>query len=272
LTNSSALDKKLHTLRELLKSYGAAIVAYSGGVDSSFLLAQAVDVLGGKALAITVISPLHPTRESYEANQLAKKLGARQLEVSFDETQLEAFESNPKDRCYHCKLARAKELKSLAQKEGISVILDGTNFDDSKDYRPGRRALKEEGVLSPLEECGITKAEVRELSRTMGLPTWNDPSAACLATRFPYGTAITKEGLTRIEEAEERLRGLGLTHFRLRDHGTIARLEATGEDILRVAGELRKEVLAIVKGAGFAYAALDLEGYRMGAMNETIAK
>lgn len=265
------LLEKAERLRNILRETGGCVIAYSGGVDSSYLLAEAVGVLGLRALAITVVSPVQTTDEILGARELAFQLGANHREVEFDELLLPSFKSNPPDRCYHCKLERGKTLVELAKMEGYSAVFDGTNSDDGDDYRPGHRALKELGIKSPLAMAGLAKAEVRELSRRLGLPTWSRPAYACLATRFPYGVEITAEGLRKVERAEKSLRELGLRIVRVRVHGEVARIE-TGEDELDfAAGKLRGEVSKAVKDAGFSYAALDLTGYRTGSMNETLS-
>lgn len=259
-------------LREILSGAGSCMVAFSGGVDSTYLLAEAVRALGDRVEAVTVLAPLHPRREGEEASALALNLGARHRLLYSDELKNPEFVKNPPDRCYHCKLGRARTLAELAAMEGLGAVFDGTNADDGDDYRPGHRALKEMNIKSPLMEAGLKKADVRELSRRLGLPTWNRPAYACLATRFPYGDQITLQGLQKVEAAEEALNALGLKIFRVRVHGSVARLEVSPEEIALVAGSLREKVASALKSAGFSYVALDLLGYRTGSLNETLKK
>jgi uncharacterized protein len=202
--------------------------------------------------------------------ELSAKLGVRHQIVYSEELDIAGFAENPPDRCYHCKRELFLKLANIAKEERLPWIAEGSNVDDRGDYRPGRRALRELGVRSPLDEAGLTKAEVRELSRLLGLPTWDRPSLACLASRFPYGTKITREKLSQVDRAEEALRSMGIREVRVRHHGDVARVEVGAAELGRVANELREEVVRRVKEAGYAYVALDLEGYRTGAMNEVL--
>lgn len=261
---------KLACLRGRLAALDGCVVAFSGGVDSTFLLAEAVRALGGRALAVTARGPLYPARETEEAGELARRLGARHRWVEVDPFSVPGLEDNPSERCYFCKRLVFGTLLAVAREEGAEAVLDGSNADDLGQYRPGRRAVRELGVESPLEACGFTKGEIRDLSRRMGLPTWDKPPMACLATRFPYGTRLTYEVLRAVDRAEEALRGLGLEVVRLRCHGDVARIEVGPDEIEWVAGPLRAAAARIVREAGFAYAALDLTGYRSGAMDETL--
>ena len=264
---------KLAALRAYLKQTEGIVIAFSGGVDSTFLAAVATEELGPKALAVTALSPTYPQREQKEAVEFAARLGIRHELVESNELDIPGFADNPVNRCYFCKSELFRIIRSIADRHGIKVIADGTNADDSKDYRPGRRAAQELGVASPLLEAGMTKADIRSLSRSMGLPTAEKPAFACLASRFPYGTRITEEKLKTVDRVENALRRLGFKQVRVRHHGEVARIEVEPEAIGRFAlNEVRNQVLEAAKNAGFAYVALDLEGYRTGSMNETFLK
>jgi uncharacterized protein len=264
---------KLKKLRQALKKTDGIVIAFSGGVDSTFLAAVATEELGPKAIAVTALSPTYPLQEQKEAVELAALLGIRHELVESNELEIPGFAENPVNRCYFCKSELFRIIRNIANRHSIKVIADGTNADDSKDYRPGRRAAKELGVVSPLLEAGMTKAEIRILSRRMKLPTAEKPAFACLASRFPYGTQITEKNLKAVDRVESALRKLGFNQLRVRHHGAVARIEVEPHAIIHLASEeIRNQVLAVAKKAGFAYVALDLEGYRTGSMNETILK
>ena len=269
----SLVNEKATRLRQILAELGSTAVAYSGGTDSSYLLAICLDVLGtDRVLALTADSPLTPRRELAEARDLAAQLGARHLVLPSDDLANPAIAANPPDRCYHCKFSRFGALLEVARARGLAHLLHGENADDVGDYRPGSRAAEELGIRAPLREAGLTKADVRALSRERGLPTWDKPANACLASRFPYGTPLTAEGLARVEAAEEALRrAWGLCQLRVRDHFPIARLEVPPEEIARLAQpEARAVAVEQLRALGYRYVTLDLAGYRMGSLNDEL--
>ncbi len=263
------LTRKYDHLRNRIQNLGSALIAYSGGVDSTLLAFAAHVVLGERCLAVLAISDVHTAGEIEGARATARDLGLRLLEVETYELTDPRFRMNPADRCYYCKSEMFGLLRTVADARGIKWVLDGSNADDASDHRPGRRAAREYGVASPLLEVGLHKEEIRTLSRELGLPTWDKPSMACLATRFPYGTPITEDGIERVGRAEQSIRDLGIRQFRVRAHGDVARVEVEPEE-MQHAWELREAVSAAVKAAGFTFAAQDLEGYRTGSMNDAL--
>ena len=259
---------KTNNLKALLADMGGCVIGFSGGVDSTLLFAVAAEVLGQRVLAVTATSETYPVRELNEARELATRIGGRHRVIVSEELDIPEFRHNPRNRCYYCKHELFGKLRAIADQEGLPHVLDGTNLDDRGDHRPGRQAAGEIGVRSPLEEAGFTKQDIRDLSREMGLPTWDKPAFACLSSRFPYGTAITAERVRTVGQAEESLRELGFRTLRVRYHGDVARLELGPDEFAQAVGDVRDEVVERVKRAGFAYVALDLQGYRSGSMNE----
>lgn len=265
--------EKQSALERIIQEMGRVIVAFSGGVDSSYLLAVCLAELGEEnVLAVTVDSPLLPRSELATAQQLAAELGAPHLVVYRDDLADPQVAANPADRCYYCKRGRFVALRELAAERGFEHLLHGENVDDSDDYRPGARAAHELKVRAPLAEAGLNKAEIRQLSRQRGLFTWELPSRACLASRFPYDTPLSAEGLARVEAAESFLeQSFGLRQFRVRDHYPLARLEVEAEEILRLAEPvIRGRIVTRLRELGYLYVTLDLTGYRMGSLNDVL--
>lgn len=269
---SESVTGKYQHLQTILREMGSVAIGYSGGVDSTLLLKVAVDVLGDNAVAMIGRSETYPTREFEEAVKIAESIGARYVVVRTEETDIIKFKENPANRCYFCKTELFGKLKDVAAREGLRWIADGTITDDVGDFRPGLKAKSEKNVRSPLLEAGFSKVDVRELSKHLGLPTWDKPAFACLSSRFPYGMSITKENLTRVDSAETFLRDQGFRFFRVRFHDErTARIEVGKEEIHRLLDDsLREKLVAHLKHLGFTYITLDLQGYRTGSMNEVL--
>lgn len=264
---------KLDKLKQNIKNMGSLAVSFSGGVDSTFLLKVASDVLGDKALAITAKSSTYPEREYREAEAFAKTLGVKHITIISEELEIEGFSENPVNRCYFCKHELFEKVREIAKQNGIMYVADGSNVDDTGDYRPGLQAVKELQVVSPLRVVDMTKDDIRLLSKEMGLPTWNKQAFACLASRFPYGQKITKEKLDMVDRAEQFLLDLGFREVRVRHHGDLARIEVgTNERSRFFDEEFMEKVYNKLKEIGFTYVSLDMKGYRTGSMNETILK
>jgi uncharacterized protein len=267
-----SLQQKYDHLRNIATQAGSAVIAFSGGVDSTFLLKVCVDELAERAVAVTARSETFPKRELQQAKSLAFLIGARHLVIDSQELEVPDFSKNPPHRCFLCKSELFSKLKKLAEEESIPWIFDGNNADDAGDFRPGRAAAQKLGVRSPLEEAGLNKEEIRKISKLLDLPTWNKPSFACLSSRFPYHTRITKSALQQVEQAEDFLWNVGMREFRVRHHDTLARLELGEKELsLFWRNSTADKIVHHLKSLGYAYVTLDLEGYRTGSMNETLS-
>ena len=268
-----ALHEKYTRLKAALLSCGSIAVAFSGGVDSTFLLQTAHDVLGDRAAAVTAEPVFVPDREQKEAREFCIGRGIRQFVIPSEALDLDSVRLNPPDRCYHCKRMIFGKILELAEQNGFNTVAEGSNMDDTGDYRPGTRAIRELGVISPLLDAGLTKAEIRALSKELGLPTWDKPSFACLASRFVYGETITDEKLSMVDRAEQLLLDQGFRQFRVRIHRDLARIEVLPEELDRLTEKtMREMIFKALKSFGFSYVTVDLAGYRTGSMNEVLKR
>lgn len=266
-------EEKLEVLKKNIKILGSVVIAYSGGVDSTFLLKVAHDVLGDNVIAVTARSSTYPEREFKEAKEYIQKIGAKHIVIVSEELEIEGFSQNPSNRCYYCKKELFTKIKNIAKENNMNAVLDGANYDDIGDYRPGMIAARELEVISPLKEAAFTKNDIREISKKMNIPTWNKPSFACLSSRVPYGQEITESKLAMIEKSEQLLLDLGFRQIRVRHHGDIARIEVSPEEREKFFDTLVMDKVAKeLKNYGFKYVTLDLLGYRTGSMNEVLSE
>ncbi|MCM0649932.1 ATP-dependent sacrificial sulfur transferase LarE [Clostridium swellfunianum] len=267
------LQQKFEKLKQILKEAGSGAVAYSGGVDSTFLLKVAYDVLGDDVIAVTARSSTYPEREYNEAKEYIAQFGTKHITIVSEELEIEGFSKNPVNRCYFCKTELFSKVRMEAVKYGLKHVFDGSNFDDIGDYRPGMKAAKEQGVISPLKLAELTKNDIRELSKQLNIPTWNKPSFACLSSRFPYGKEITIEKLSMVDRAEQFLIDMGFKQLRVRHHDEIARIEVEPDERVSFFDlETMDKIGAEFKRIGFKYVTLDILGYRTGSMNEVLSE
>jgi len=263
------METNLQKLKKMLVEMASVVVAYSGGIDSTLLLKIAYDTLGDQAIGVTAISESVPEEEVEEAKSIAQQIGVSHIIINSREMGDSRYLENTSNRCYFCRFITYEDILDYAHQHGFNFVLDGTNADDVDDHRPGRKAALEQGVRSPLQEAGITKAEIRELARELGLSNWNKPAAACLSSRIPYGTLITAAKLSQVEKAEAALKRLGFSQLRVRHHDQVARIEVPPVDFQTVLSR-RDAILAALKDAGYLYITLDLAGFRSGSMNEVL--
>ena len=267
------VEEKLSKLKAIVSELESVVVAFSGGVDSTLVTKVCYDVLRDNSMAVTARSETYPDFEFKEAQKLAKEIGIKHLVIDTSELAIEGFANNPPERCYFCKTELFGKLKDIAKEQGFLNVADGANLDDTQEFRPGLQASRELNVRSPLKEAGMTKKDIREVSKMLKLPNWDKPAYACLSSRFPYGQSITEEKLSMVSEAEKYLRGLGLVQCRVRHHETIARIEVLPDDInILTNSPAREELTAKFKEIGFTYVTLDLAGYRSGSMNEVLTE
>ena len=267
------LEEKYELLKDIIREKGSAAVAFSAGVDSTFLIKVVKDVLGDKIIAVTATSSTYPERELKEAIEYAKNIGVKHIIINSEELDIKGFANNPKNRCYYCKTELYTRIKKVAEENGVEYIFDGANLDDTGDFRPGMQAAKEQGVISPLKEAQLAKKDIRKLSKEMGLPTWNKPSFACLSSRFPYGNKITIKKLSMVDKAEQFLLDLGIREVRVRHHENIARIEVDPEEREKLFNiDLLDKIGNKLKEIGFAYVTFDVLGYRTGSMNEVLTE
>jgi uncharacterized protein len=270
-TTNSTLAEKGRRLHDILAGYQSVLIAFSGGVDSAYLAIAAAQALGERALAVTADSPSYPDTHRQLALSIASDFGFAHEVIHTSELDRPEYRANPANRCYYCKDELYGSLSTLATKRGFAVIVDGNNADDRGDYRPGRQAAREHGVLSPLDEADLTKDDIRALARAAGLESWNEPASACLSSRIPYGSEVSNDVLRQIEKAEDAVRALGFRVFRVRHHDTVARLEIARSEMARaLEPDISARLTESLKALGYQYVSLDLQGYRLGSLNEAL--